>query len=80
MLAMAEALVKKSSTTYVDPFTIAVTFARAGQTEATLNWLGAAVERGSLELMYIGLRPEFDPLRDDPGYVKLMQRLGLPEE
>ena len=78
MLAMAEALVRRSSTTYVDPFTIAVTFARAEQSESTLDWLGAAVERGSLELMYIGLRPEFDPLRDDPRYAKLVQRLGLP--
>ena len=78
MLAMAEALVERSGTTYVDPYTIAVTFARAGQQEATLEWLGAAVERGSLELMYIGFRPEFDLLRDDPRYVKLVQRMGLP--
>jgi adenylate cyclase len=78
MLAMAEALVTRSADTYVDPFTIAVTFARAGQFEATLKWLGAAVERGSLELMYAGLRPEFDSLRDDPRYVKLVQRIGLP--
>ena len=78
MLAMAEALVTRSTDTYVDPFTIAVTFARAGRFESTLKWLGSAVERGSLELMYTGLRPEFDPLRDDPRYIKLVQRLGLP--
>lgn len=78
MLAMAEALVKRSSKTYVDPFNIAVTFARAGETNATLDWLGAAVQRGSLELMYIELRPEFDSLRGDPRYIKLVQQLGLP--
>jgi tetratricopeptide (TPR) repeat protein len=80
MLAMAEALVVRSGTTYVDPFRIAVTFARAGQSDSTLKWLDAAVERGSLELMYIGSRPEFDPLRDDPQYIKLVERLGLPGE
>jgi len=78
MLAMAETMVRRSATTYVDPYTIAVTFARAGRPEETLEWLGAAVERGSLELMYIGFRPEFDSLRDNPRYVKLVQRLGLP--
>ncbi len=78
MLAKAEALVKRSINSYVDPFNIAVTFARAGEAGETLEWLGAAVERGSLELMYIELRPEFDFLRDDPRYVKLVQQLGLP--
>jgi hypothetical protein len=78
MQAMAEAMVRRSSDAYVDPFSIAVTFARAGETEAALDWLGAAVERGSLELMYIEWRPEFDSLRDDPRFVKLVQRLGLP--
>lgn len=78
MLAMAEALVRRSATTNVDPYTIAVTFARAGQREETLDWLAVAVERGSLELMYIGFRPEFDSLRDDPRFVELVQRLGLP--
>ena len=80
MLAMAETMVSRSATTYVDPYTIAVTFARAGQPEATLDWLGAAVERGSLELMYIGFRPEFDSLRDHPGFSELVHRLGLPME
>ena len=73
-----QAMVRRSSDAYVDPFSIAVTFARAGETEAALDWLGAAVERGSLELMYIEWRPEFDSLRDDPRLVKLVQRLGLP--
>ena len=80
MLAMAETLVSRSATTYVDPHTIAMTFARAGQPGEALDWLGAAVERGSLELMYIGFRPEFDSLRDDPRFVELVQRLGLPGE
>ena len=80
MLAMAETLVSRSANTYVDPYTIAVTFARAGQPGETLDWLAAAVERGSLELMYIRFRPEFDSLRDDPRFAELVQRLGLPEE
>jgi TolB-like protein/DNA-binding winged helix-turn-helix (wHTH) protein len=80
MLAMAETMISRSATTYVDPYTIAVTFARAGQPGETLDWLEAAVERGSLELMYVRFRPEFDPLRDDPRFVELVQRLGLPGE
>lgn len=78
MLNMAETMVRKSRNTFVDPFMIAVTFARAGDNEAALDWLDDAVEHGSLALMYIGSRPEFDPLRDDPRYVKLVQQLALP--
>ena len=77
MSAIAEALVLKSRTEYVDPFRIAAIYARAGEAEEALYWLERAVDRGSLELIYITVRPEFDPLREDQRFRDLVQRAGL---
>jgi TolB-like protein/DNA-binding winged helix-turn-helix (wHTH) protein/Flp pilus assembly protein TadD len=77
MRAIAEALVLKSRTEYVDPFRIAAIYARAGEAEEALYWLERAVDRGSLELIYITVRPEFDPLRENQRFRDLVQRAGL---
>jgi len=75
MRAMAEALVDRAQTTYVDPFLIGETFARAGAVDEALLWLERAVEYGSFEITYIAFRPDFDGLREDPRYWDLVDRV-----
>ena len=75
MRAIAEALVARSSETYVDPFEIGKTFARAGMVDEALRWLNRAVEYGSYETLYLGFRPDFDVLRDDPRFEELLERV-----
>jgi tetratricopeptide (TPR) repeat protein len=75
MRAMAETLVARTSESYVDPFDIAETFARAGMFEETLYWLDKAVDYGSYDITYLAFRPEFDALNDDPRYHDLLQRV-----
>ena len=77
MRAVAQELVSRSKLGYVDSFRIASTFAMAGEVDLAFEWLDNAVDQGSLELVYVNIRPEFDPLRDDPRYKSLMHRLGL---
>jgi len=77
MGAVARELVARSKLAYIDPFGIASTFAQAGEVDLAFEWLDNAVDQGSLELVYVNIRPEFDPLRDDPRYESLMHRLGL---
>jgi TolB-like protein/DNA-binding winged helix-turn-helix (wHTH) protein/tetratricopeptide (TPR) repeat protein len=74
MRAMAEALVARESETYVDPFEIGKTFARAGMVDEALDWLNRAVDYGSFEVTYLDFRPDFDVLRDDPRYQDLLER------
>ena len=81
MQAMAEALVERAQTAYVDPFLIGETFARAGAVDEALLWLEKAAEYGSFETTYIAFRPDFDVLREDPRYLDLAGRiygLGSP--
>ena len=75
LLAMAEAMVARSRESYVDPFSIAETFARAGMIDEALFWLDEAVDYGSYEITYLAFQPEFDGLRDDPRYRALVERV-----
>ncbi|MDJ0654452.1 MAG: winged helix-turn-helix domain-containing protein [Xanthomonadales bacterium] len=77
MIAVAAELTALSEETYVDPFRIAATYAQAGEVEAAFLWLEKAVSRGSLELMHLGMRPEFDLLKGDPRFDALWQRAGM---
>ena len=79
MRAVAHELVARSKLRYVDSFRIASAFAQAGEVDLAFEWLDNAVDQGSLELVYVNIRPDFDPLRDDPRYKSLMYRLGLPK-
>ena len=79
MRAVAHELVARSKLRYVDSFRIAAVFAQAGEVDLAFEWLNNAVDQGSLELVYVNIRPEFDPLRDDPRFKTLMQRLGLSD-
>lgn len=78
MLAVADEMAVRSKLDYVDPFRVSSAYARAGEVNRAFEWLEKAGDRGSLELIYLGLRPDFDLLRSDPRYEVLMQRLGLP--
>jgi tetratricopeptide (TPR) repeat protein len=73
MHAMAEALVVRASESYVDPFDIGETFARAGMVDEALHWLEKAVEHGTYEMTYIAFWPHLDVLRDDPRFHDLMK-------
>ena len=75
MGAIAEALVARSNESYVDPFEIGKTFARAGMVDEALHWLNRAAEYRSFEITYLAFRPDFDVLRDDPRFEDLLERV-----
>jgi tetratricopeptide (TPR) repeat protein len=75
MRAKAEAQVARANETYVEPFDIAESFARAGMVDETLHWLEKAVEYGSYKMTYLAFWPHFDLVRDDPRYQDLVERV-----
>jgi TolB-like protein/DNA-binding winged helix-turn-helix (wHTH) protein len=81
MRAMAEALVARSEESWVDPFEIGKTYARAGMVDEAMHWLNEAADYGSYEITYMAFRPDFDVLRDDPRFQDLVSpsyRLRTP--
>jgi tetratricopeptide (TPR) repeat protein len=75
MRAMAEALVARASESYVDPYDIGETFARAGMIDEALFWLDQAVEHRSYEITYLAFWPHLDVLHDDPRYQDQLERV-----
>ena len=75
MSAMAEALVARAQESYVNPFTIGETFARAEMVDEALHWLNQAAGHGSYNMTYLAFWPPFDVLRGDPRYQDLVERV-----
>jgi len=75
MRSKAEALVDRARESYVNPFFIGETFARAEMVDEALHWLDQAVGHGSFNMTYLAFWPPFDVLRDDPRYQDLVERV-----
>ena len=57
---------------------IAGTYMRMGDFDETFRWLEIAFGERSWPLTSIGVDPYWDPIRGDPRYHELLQKMGLP--
>lgn len=62
----------------VSPVQVAALHARRGDRDGALHWLGQAVEQRDPLAMELLESPDFIPLRDDPDYLALCRRIGIP--
>ena len=76
---VAETWAARSPGTFVPPFDLAVAFATAGEHDRAFEWLEIAYEAHDPSLLYIGVLPLFDGLRDDPRFQDLLRRMNLPQ-
>jgi serine/threonine-protein kinase len=60
------------------PFQVAVVYVGLEETNRAFDWLQKAVEARAWELPMVKADPIFDPLRSDPRFISLLDRLGLP--
>ena len=71
-------LIDRSKKSYVSAFDIASIYAGLGDNDAAFLWLNKAAAERSTFLVYSKWEPRLDPLRSDPRFQKLLQRIGLP--
>jgi TolB-like protein len=50
---------------------------RAGETDRAFRLLEEAVARNEFQVVHLGVGPPMDPIRSDPRYRELLERLGL---
>ncbi len=70
-------LIKKSEQTYVSDYDVAVIYAGLGDRDQAFAWLEKAVEQHSFWLSWLKLDPRLDPLRSDPRFSHLLQRVRM---
>jgi tetratricopeptide (TPR) repeat protein len=54
---------------------LATTYAMLGEREEALEWLGRAIDLGNENRTWFESDPNWEPLREDPGFLALMRRL-----
>jgi serine/threonine-protein kinase len=61
----------------VSPFFIALVYTAMGEKDDAFLWLDKAVTERSGSVRYLKIEPRLDPLRSDPRFEALLQRVGL---
>ena len=70
-------LVARSHVEYVSPAAISFVSAALRRVDEGFDWLERAYEERDALLTWVKLIPHYDPLRDDPRFDKLLEKMGL---
>ena len=76
-LTLLSELIERARHEYVSPFDLAIAFTGIGDHECALDHLEQAFSQRVMRIVMLG-DPEFDGLRAEPRYRRLLDRLRLP--
>lgn len=62
---------------YVPSFDFARLCAVLGDRDGTIEWLGKAIQDRNSAIPFLKVNPDFDSVRNDPRFVRLLNRIGL---
>ena len=74
-----EELIQARSHRVVSAWGIAALHASLGDADEAFRWLDVAVEERASGLIFLRVHPRLDPIRPDPRYRALVQRVGLAQ-
>jgi hypothetical protein len=78
MRRVANRVAERARRSNSSPPSIAYYFIKAGNLEQAMDWLERSYEARDPTMPYIGVAPMNDPLRNNPRFQALMQKLHLP--
>lgn len=64
---------------YVPPTDLALMHLALGDRETALEWLEKGIEERDVWMSFLSVLPFWDPLRDDPRFLSILKRVGLPD-
>jgi eukaryotic-like serine/threonine-protein kinase len=77
-MEVIQRLGERSTHSFVDPAFLVNIYAALGETELALAWLEKSYEERSCVWMpWIKVEPKFDPLRSEPRFISLLEKMGL---
>jgi serine/threonine-protein kinase len=62
---------------FVDPNWVWPAYTALGEEDEAFRWMERSIEVQSYHTMFLGVTPLADPLRDDPRYQAILDRIGL---
>jgi len=77
--AILDPLLRKSDSVYVNPVSVAHVYIALGEKDSTLAWLEKAVMQKHFELVALKVDSEWDPIRSDPRFRVVADRVGMPQ-
>ena len=69
---------RAASNKHVSPLGWAISYIGLGDKDKALEWLEQAYEERDPSLIHLGLDPKFDPLRSEPRFRALVEKMNLP--
>jgi eukaryotic-like serine/threonine-protein kinase len=78
-LRMVEELRELAKRSFVSSFSFALVYAGLEDKDQAFTWLEKACEERFNRLAYVKVEAFWDPLRSDPRFAELLQRIGLPQ-
>ena len=76
-LQVRDELLEKRKNDYVSPVELATVNIGLGEFEQAIDWCERAVDERRGWVMYLGVHPVVDPLRQNPRFQTLVQKMGL---
>jgi tetratricopeptide (TPR) repeat protein len=76
---LGDTLATLRSVRYVSAIEIVQSYLIAGENSLALDWLERAFEEHDPGMPYLSAFPLHDPLRDEPRFMDLVRRMGLPQ-
>lgn len=76
-LTVLRQLLASAPRRYLPPFSIAMAYTGLGLRDSAFRWLDRGVAERAAYMDMVGVIPAFDPLRTDPRFTALLQRMNL---
>jgi tetratricopeptide (TPR) repeat protein len=77
---MVEALGGRGARTAASPYYMTFVSTALGEIDQAFAWLEEAYEQRDPRLLFLSIDPELDPLRSDPRFKNMLDRIGLPTD
>jgi tetratricopeptide (TPR) repeat protein len=76
---LLQELQERATSEYVLPTCFAWVYASLGNTDEAFRWLEKAYQERNYGMLFLRISPRWDPLRSDPRFDDLVQRMRFPE-